>query len=402
MADRTAELEDAMLALQGAKGEAEEANISKTRFLAAAAHDLLQPLNAAKLFAALLNEHRDEMTSEQSKLVARVESGLLSVEDLLSALLDISRLDTAAPEPERIHFHDSETSFRALETQFSETFREQGLELRFAETDLCAYSDPALLRRILQNFVSNARRYTREGAVLIGCRRRGNNIAIQVLDTGVGIAERDQKAVFEEFHRLSEGAERTKRGLGLGLAIVDRIARLLGHEVSLRSELGIGSCFEVLVPRGKETHALSKTSPEGEQRSATSINGQFIVCIDNEKDILDGMSGLLERWGARPVTACTQEEALSELERLRVEHDQAPTLLLVDYHLDNKVTGLDVIVALRTASGTELPAAILTADYSKEISELVRAAGHALLHKPVKPAALRALINRILSRRVSA
>jgi signal transduction histidine kinase/ActR/RegA family two-component response regulator len=401
VADRTAELEEAMVALQGAKAEAEEANISKTRFLAAAAHDLLQPLNAAKLFAALLNEHRDEMTSEQSKLVARVESGLLSVEDLLSALLDISRLDTAAPEPDRVHFYVRDI-FRALETQFSETFKEQGLELRFAETNLCVYSDPALLRRILQNFVSNARRYTREGAVLIGCRRHGSKIAIQVIDTGVGIAERDQKAVFQEFHRLSEGADRNKRGLGLGLAIVDRIARLLGHEVSLRSELGTGSCFEVLVPRGKETHIRSKTSPEGEQRSSTSIDGQFILCIDNEQDILDGMSGLLERWGARPVTACTPVDALSELERLRAEYDQAPALLLVDYHLDDKVIGLDVISALRAASVTELPAVILTADYSKDVSELVRAAGHALLHKPVKPAALRALINRILSRRVSA
>jgi signal transduction histidine kinase/CheY-like chemotaxis protein/PAS domain-containing protein len=401
VADRTAELEDAMVALQGAKAEAEDANITKTRFLAAAAHDLLQPLNAAKLFAALLNEHRDEMTSEQSKLVARVESGLLSVEDLLSALLDISRLDTAAPEPDRVHFYMRDT-FRALETQFSETFKEQGLELRFAETDLCAYSDPALLRRILQNFVSNARRYTREGAVLIGCRRRGSNIAIQVIDTGVGIAERDQKAVFQEFHRLSEGAERTKRGLGLGLAIVDRIARLLGHEVSLRSVLGTGSCFEVLVPRGNETQTRSKISNKGEQRSATSIDGQFIVCIDNEPDILDGMSGLLRRWGARPVTAGSKEDALSELERLRVEYDQMPALLLMDYHLDDKVTGLDVIVALRVASGIELPAVILTADYSEEIAGLVRAAGHALLHKPVKPAALRALINRILSRRVNA
>ena len=401
VADRTAKLEDAMVALQDAKAEAEDANISKTRFLAAAAHDLLQPLNAAKLFAALLNEHRHEMTREQSKLVARVESGLLSVEDLLSALLDISRLDTAAPEPNRVHFPVRD-AFRALESQFSQTFKEQGLELRFVETDLCAYSDPALLRRILQNFVSNARRYTRDGAVLVGCRRQGDDIAIQVIDTGVGIAERDQKAVFEEFHRLSEGAERTKRGLGLGLAIVDRIARLLGHEVTLRSELGTGSCFEVLVPRGKDTQTRSKTAPAQERRAATSIDGQCIVCIDNEKDILDGMSGLLERWGARPVTARTEHEALDKINRLRLEHDQAPALLLVDYHLDNKVTGLDVIAALRAALGPELPAVILTADYSKEISELVREAGHALLHKPIKPAALRALISRILSRRVDA
>ena len=397
VADRTAELEKTMLALQGATAEAEEANISKTRFLAAAAHDLLQPLNAAKLFAALLNEHRTEMTNEQSRLVARVESGLLSVEDLLSALLDISRLDTAAPEPNREDFPIRNT-FRALEGQFAQTFKEQGLDLRFAESNLCVYSDPALLRRILQNFVSNARRYTREGAVLVGCRRRGDDIAIQVLDTGVGIAERDQKAVFGEFHRLSDGAERTKRGLGLGLAIVDRIARLLGHEIFLRSELGTGSCFEVVVPRGKAMMSGAEAAEVRDQRPATSIQGQCIVCIDNEEDILDGMLGLLERWGARPVTACTEQEALDEMERLHP--DQVPALLLVDYHLDNKVTGLDVITALREASGIELPAVILTADHSSEISELVRKAGHALLHKPIKPAALRALINRILSRRV--
>jgi CheY-like chemotaxis protein/anti-sigma regulatory factor (Ser/Thr protein kinase) len=349
----------------------------------------------------LLNEHRGEMTDEQSKLVARVESGLLSVEDLLSALLDISRLDTAAPQPKREDFAVRDT-FRALDAQFAQTFEEQDLTLRFAKTDLSVYTDPALLRRILQNFVSNARRYTRTGGVLVGCRRRGLNIAIQVHDTGVGIAERDQKAVFEEFHRLSDGAERTKRGLGLGLAIVDRIARLLGHEVTLRSELGVGSCFEVVVPRGKRTHVGAGSPFFREHRSATSIDGQFILCIDNEKDILDGMHGLLDRWGANPVVASTQEEALDEIEQLRRSGELSATLLLVDFHLDDKVTGLDVIAALRTAAGVELPAAILTADHSADVAELVREAGHALLHKPIKPAALRALINRILSQRVGA
>jgi len=312
-------------------------------------------------------------------------------------LLDISRLDTAAPEPNREDFLISE-AFKALEVQFSQTFAEQGLRLRFAETDLCVYSDPALLRRILQNFISNARRYTRNGAVLVGCRRRGDEVAIQVMDTGVGIAERDQKAVFEEFHRLSDGAERTKRGLGLGLAIVDRIARLLGHEVSLRSELGKGSCFEVVVPRGTR-RSIAGTSPAAaESRSATSIDGQFIICVDNEQDILDGMKGLLTKWGARPLVANTEQAALQILEKIRLEHGQAPALLLVDYHLDDGVTGLEVITALREGAEIELPAAILTADHSTEISDRVRDAGHALLHKPVKPAALRALINRILSR----
>lgn len=399
VADRTAELEDAMLALREAKGEAEDANASKTKFVAAAAHDLLQPLNAAKLFAALLNEHRDEMTDEQSKLVARVESGLLSVEDLLSALLDISRLDTAAPKPNREDFPVSE-AFNVLEAQFAQTFAEQGLRLRFVNTDLWIHSDQALLRRILQNFISNARRYTRSGAVLVGCRRRGSDVAIQVVDTGVGIALRDQKAVFEEFHRLSDGAERTKRGLGLGLAIVDRIARLLGHEVSLRSEFGKGSCFEVVVPRATGRPVADAKPQAAESRSATSIDGQYIICVDNEQDILDGMEGLLSKWGARPMVANTERAALEALEQIQHEHGQTPALLLVDYHLDDNVTGLEVIAALREKAGSELPAAMLTADHSTDISDRVRDAGHALLHKPIKPAALRALINRILSRQI--
>ena len=397
VADRTAEVEETMLALQEAKAEAEEANISKTRFVAAAAHDLLQPLNAAKLFAALLNEHRREMTDEQSTLVARVESGLLSVEDLLSALLDISRLDTAAPIPKREDFAVAEL-FTALDAQFSQTFEEQGLTLRFADSKLCAYSDPALLRRILQNFVSNARRYTRAGGVLVGCRRRGENIAIQVIDTGVGIADSDQKAVFEEFHRLSDGAESSKRGLGLGLAIVDRIARLLGHGISLRSVLGKGSCFEVLVPRGDDDCIRPERLAPTEQRAASQLGNQVVLCIDNEQEILDGMHGLLSKWGARPLIAGTLAEALTQLD----EGGAIPSLLLIDYHLDDGVTGLEVIDALRDKAGVALPAAILTANYTTEVADLVRDAGHALLHKPIKPAALRALINRLLARRAHA
>jgi Na+/proline symporter/signal transduction histidine kinase/ActR/RegA family two-component response regulator len=398
---RTAELESAMGALSAAKAEAEDANASKTRFLAAAAHDLLQPLNAAKLFAALLVEHRDEMTEQQAQLVARVESGLLSVEDLLGALLDISRLDTAAPVPRPEDIHIQEL-FTALETQFRETFADQGLGLRFARTDLAVHSDPALLRRILQNFVSNARRYTREGGVLVGCRRRGSNVAIQVIDTGVGIAERDQKAIFEEFYRLSDGAEQTKRGLGLGLAIVDRIARLLGHDISLRSTLGKGSCFEVVVPRGTGTARAPAAPDSVEHVATTAIDDQVVLCVDNEREILDGMYGLLSRWGAAPAVASNLDEALAELDRVHAERGRWPALLLVDYHLAHKVTGLEVIAAIHARTGEEIPAAVVTADHSAEVADRVRSAGHKILYKPIKPAALRALVNSSLSRRAAA
>ena len=402
VADRTAELESTMDALRAAKAEAEDANASKTRFLAAAAHDLLQPLNAAKLFAALLVEHRDEMTEEQARLVARVESGLLSVEDLLGALLDISRLDTAAPvpKPEDIRVRDF---FTTLETQFAETFADQGLDLRFADTNLVVHTDPALLRRILQNFVSNARRYTREGGVLIGCRRRDGEVAIQVIDTGVGIARGDQNAIFEEFYRLSDGAEQTKRGLGLGLAIVDRIARLLGHEISLRSELGKGSCFEVVVPCGKlATSAAARSVAVARGGSAVVVDNQIVLCVDNEREILDGMHGLLQRWGAAPAVAGDLDEALQVLEGLHAERGQWPALLLVDYHLDRKVTGLEVIAGVCARTGERIPAAIVTADHSAEVADRVKAAGHKILYKPVKPAALRALVNRCLNRRAAA
>ena len=396
--DRTAELQQTMLALQAAKAEAEDANASKTRFVAAAAHDLLQPLNATKLFAALLNEHRAEMPEEQAALVERVERGLLAVEDLLGALLDISRLATAAPEPKAEDFRVA-SAFEALEAQFAQAFAEDDLRLRFAETDLVVRSDPALLRRILQNFISNARRYTRSGGVLVGCRRRGDSIAIQVIDTGVGIADEHQQSVFEEFKRLSDANKQATRGLGLGLAIVERIARLLDHPVYLRSELGKGSCFEIVVPRASAGSRLESAPGRREPRAASSLDAQYILCVDNDSDILDGMRGLLQKWGAQPLTAGNREEALAEVQRLQTEHGQPPAILLVDYHLDDDVTGIEIVEAVCARTASPVPAVILTADHSDEVNERVRAAGHPILYKPVKPAALRALVTRLLSRR---
>jgi len=395
---RTAELHDTMLALQQAKAEAEEANVSKTRFLAAAAHDLLQPLNAAKLFAALLNEHREAMPAEQGELVERVESGLLGVEDLLSAILDISRLDTAAPEPQLEDFAIADV-FDALHAQFAQTFADDGLQLEFMKTGLFVRSDPALLRRILQNFISNARRYTREGRVLVGCRRRAGSVVIQVIDTGIGISEDDKPAVFEEFRRLTHSDKQTKRGLGLGLAIVERIARLLEHPVGLRSQPGKGSCFEITVPRAVSVGKPGADGKAREPRPTASLDGQFILCVDNEPDILDGMRGLLSKWGVQPRTAGNRDDAVAELVRLKQEHGCLPAILLVDYHLDAGLTGLDVIDAIVDEAGVTLPVVILTDDHTDEVIEKVRSAGYAILHKPVKPAALRALINRILSRR---
>jgi len=395
--DRTAELQKAMVALQQAKAEAEDANASKTRFVAAAAHDLLQPLNAAKLFAALLNEHRDNMPEEQQNLVTRVESSLIAVEDLLGALLDISRLDTAAPVPKMRVFPVSEM-FAALETQFAAAFAEHGLELRFVKSEAYVRSDPALLRRILQNFVSNARRYTLQGGVVVGCRRRGDQVAIQVVDTGIGIAAEDHKVVFQEFKRLGGRNKRAKRGLGLGLAIVDRIARLLGHPIGMRSEPGRGSLFEVVVPRAEAHESRPAISALRERQSPASLDGRYVLCIDNEESILEGMKGLLSKWGAKPLVATDLESALQQLYSIQNGHEVSPSMFIVDYHLEDTVTGIDVLKGLRAASSIEIPAIIVTADHTDAVRDEVRAAGDAILHKPIKPAALRALITRMLSR----
>ena len=396
---RTSELQETMIALQRAKADAENANTSKTKFFAAAAHDLLQPLNAAKLFAAVLKEQRDEIPEKQRELAGRIESGLVAVEDLLSAILDISRLDIAAPEP-KLEATPVAELFEALEGQFAQGFSEQGLKLRFAKTSLCVHSDPALLRRILQNFVSNARRYTRVGSVLVGCRRRSGNIAIQVIDTGIGIATEDQELVFEEFKRLHSGGKSTDRGLGLGLAIVVRIARLLAHKINMRSEVGKGSLFEVIVPRAHKNQAKRKAIDHIERRHAsTTLNGQFILCIDDEQDILDGMSQLLQNWGAQPLIATDVNTAIEQLQATWNNHGEYPTLLLVDYHLDDGVTGIDVIRTLREHANLDIPAIVVTANYTAAVLKEVRATGDPILHKPIKPAALRALMTRVLSRR---
>jgi len=396
---RTAELKETMVALQRAKAEAEDANTSKTKFFAAAAHDLLQPLNAAKLFAEVLKEQRDEMPEKHRELAGRIESGLLAVEDLLSAILDISRLDTAAPEP-KLEVIPVADVFEALDVQFAQGFTEQGLKLRFAKTSLCVHSDPALLRRILQNLISNARRYTRTGGVLIGCRRRSGSVTIQVIDTGIGIAAADQELVFEEFKRLRAGNKSTDRGLGLGLAIVVRIARLLAHKINMRSEVGKGSIFEVIVPLASKSKVRRKANNHIERRhSSTSLDGQFVLCIDNEQDILDGMRELLENWGAQPLIATNVNTAIEQLQATHDNHGKYPTVLLVDYHLDDSATGVDVIRTLRKHAGLDIPAIVVTADYTGAVLKEVREMGDSILHKPIKPAALRALMTRVLSRR---
>ena len=382
--ERTEELTRVNTALQLAKQQAETANLSKTRFLAAASHDVLQPLNAARLYAHSLTER--DRSAGNPDLAENVEASLDAVEEILTALLDISRLDAGAMKPEVTNFRVDEL-FRQLQRDFEPQAREKGLQLRFAATRLTIRSDRRLLRRLLQNLVSNAIKYTPSGKVLVGCRRRGTQLLIQVIDTGLGIPQAKQKAVFREFERLDQGA-RVARGLGLGLSIVERIATTLGHKLTLRSASGHGSTFEIMVPRavGQAAPALPIERSAG---SYAPLKGMLVVAIDNEPSIQDGMRLVLGGWGCDVITAADAAEALAALDL----SGRAPDAIVADFHLDQG-NGIEATVALRDALKCLVPATLLTADRSPEVRAQAEAAGMQILNKPLRPAALRALLSQ--------
>jgi len=380
--ERTEELTRLNAALARAKGEAEEANISKTRFLAAASHDILQPLNAARLYVASLVERKG--SGEDGRLVANIDASLEAVEEILNALLDISRLDSGAMKVEISKFCIDEL-LRQLEVEFAPLAREKGLKLIYVPSKLTVRSDRRLLRRLLQNLVSNAIKYTPAGRVLIGCRRRGGLLRINVYDTGMGIPQEEQRAVFAEFYRLDRGA-RMARGLGLGLSIVERIARVLDHPIQLASAPGRGSHFSIEVPLA--TPLLSEECPP---RAPCVELGQLadmaVLCVDNEPEVLNSMETLLGGWGCRVFKATDLNTALGAMAAAQA----VPHGLLVDYHLDEG-NGIEVIAALRRQFGADLPAILITADRNPHVREQARACAIQLLNKPVKPASLRALI----------
>jgi Na+/proline symporter/CheY-like chemotaxis protein len=390
--ERTEELTRLNAELARAKAEADDANISKTRFLAAASHDIVQPLNAARLYVTSLVERHG--SGEDARLVANVDASLEAVEEILGALLDISRLDSGALKPELANFRMDEL-MRQLEVEFAPLARTKGLELTFVPSTLSVRSDRRMLRRLLQNLVSNAVKYTPQGRVLIGCRQRGGRLRIDVYDTGLGIPQSKKRAVFKEFHRLDNGAK-VARGLGLGLSIVERIARVLDHGVDLQSRPGQGSRFSVDVPLAPALPGEART-PVSPRLDVSQLAGMLVLCVDNEPKILDGMETLLGGWGCRVLKAPDLTSALATLGEAKV----VPGGLLVDYHLDSG-NGIEAIGALRWRLGAELPAILITADRSPHVREEARTRGIQVLHKPLKPAALRALIAQWRVQRMAA
>lgn len=362
--------------LERAREEAERANRAKSRFLAAVSHDLAQPLNAAHLFThALAQQLRHPQYRDA---VANIDGALVSAEELLAGLLDISRLDAGGMRPQVRAFPIGEMLLH-LAAEFGVLAREKGLRLHCIATRAWVRSDPQLLRRVLQNFLANAVRYTASGRILLGCRRRGGALEIEVWDTGPGIAEADRALIFEEFRRLDQGGQ----GLGLGLAIAERMARLLDHPLRLRSTPGRGTVFALRVPLA----AAVEQPREIPAATAPAMPRRRVLVVDNDADVLRAMQALLEGWRCEVLAAATPERA----ERLATA--SPPDVLLLDYHLDGGATGLDLRERLIACIG-DRPTVIVTADHGESIARAAAAVGAHLLHKPLKPLALKSLMAR--------
>ncbi len=380
VAERTLELEDAL-------SEAERANASKSRFVAAASHDLLQPLSAAKLYVSSLeNEvHRPDLAERLEK----ANNALVSVEQILGALLDISKLDSglASVDYSTIKLDDM---LNQLNDELEPLARQKGLEFRIVHSKALVESDASYLRRILQNLASNALRYTETGGVLIGLRHRKSHVRVEVWDTGPGIPDQHQERVFDEFHRLNAKASPAD-GMGLGLAIVDRACRLLKHPLHLNSKVGKGTCFAVELPRSAAVEAKSRpeaTTPSGQ----VMLEHRIAVLIENDLELRSALTLNLENWGLDVLPCAT----LAEAEDVLAEVDIAPDVIIADYQLDDGALGTAAITALRARHG-DIPACLVTANRSSELSTICAGLGATLIHKPIDANALLVFLERSLA-----
>jgi len=374
--------------LRDAKKEAEQANLSKTKFLAAVSHDLLQPLNAARLFTGALEE---KVTGEPlAHLVSSVSHSLHGVEGLLSTLVDISKLDAGVITADITNFPVQQLA-NNLANEFSQIAESEGVEFSYVPSRCVVKTDSQLLARILRNFLSNAIRYTSAGRVLFGCRRCKEGLRIEVWDTGIGIPQSKLGDIFQEFKRLHPDEAGADKGLGLGLAIVEKISRILNHRVSVSSVEGQGSVFAVTLPYGDQQ--LLQVQPAiSSQGALQQLSGAVIWVIDNDPSICEGMRTLLQGWGAEVITAGSLESLTAQIEDI----NQPAELLIADYHLDHDETGFDVALRLNQQRTKPLPVLMVTANYSNELKHQALAEGFQLIHKPVKPLKLKMMLSHML------
>jgi signal transduction histidine kinase/CheY-like chemotaxis protein len=394
---RTQQLHEALRSIElanehlyGAKQRAEEASSLKSSVLISVTHDLLQPLNAARLTLSTLAEMME--SDSRAILIEQVDRSLVTLEDLLRTLLDISKLDAGALKPDARPLLMS-SLLASLRLEFEPLATKRGLKLRIAPSSLCVISDPMLLRRILQNLLANALRYTRRGGVLMGCRLQGDKVCVEVHDTGPGIPKAQQDAIFVEFQRGEAGAV-DQAGFGLGLSIVRRFATVLGHDVHLSSRLGRGSTFSVTLPR------TDPTSVAQERREVQRIDFQYsglegakILLIENDLASADAMALLLEKWGCDVAATMSTADALERVRAL----GGAPDAIVADLHLDDGESGMTAVDKIRRQFTGNIPALIVTADYSEEAAREAAVYGLEVLKKPIKPAEMRSLLSFLLS-----
>ena len=395
VAERTHELSELNRQLLLVNQQVERANHSKSRFLAAVSHDLTQPLNAAKLFTSSLLEmlpqgggQGEEQRAEQVRIARHIDDALGATEDLITDLLDISRLEAGKFKARKLDFALSDV-LGNLKAEFGVLAQAGEIQFSVVESRLAVYSDVRLLRRVLQNFLTNAFRYNPGGRVLLGCRRLGDKVRIEVWDNGPGIPLDKQEAIFDEFSRLDHSRTAREQGLGLGLAIARGISQVLGHQLSLRSWPGAGSVFAITL--NLATRPVMPSQVAAPVVRDSQLEGIRVLCIDNEEEILIAMASLLGRWGCEVRCAQNQEQALS-----LIGDGFLPQLVLSDYHLDDGKTGLQALHMIRLAHGNGIGGIIISADRKSELQTQIREHGFGYVSKPVKPLKLRALMNSLL------
>jgi signal transduction histidine kinase len=338
-------------ALQARTRELGEANRAKSRFIAAASHDLRQPLHALGLFVDRL--HGRVKAAERREIVEQIDAAVAAMDELFNDLLDISKLDAGVMTPTISDFPIAHL-LKRTESTFAATARKKGLSLRIVSNSAWVRSDSILLQRILLNLVSNAVGLTASGGIVVGCRRRGGQLRIEVWDSGPGIPKDQHQNIFAEFHQLGDPQHERGSGLGLGLAIVDRLCRLLDHQIELTSALGSGSRFSVIVPL-VAAQALTAEHEASVHAALGSISGKLVVVIDDDALVLDSMRGLLRSWGCDVVTAVSARVALAGL----AERDRTPDLIISDYRLSDGQNGIEAIEKLREAFNLSIPAFLI-------------------------------------------
>jgi signal transduction histidine kinase/CheY-like chemotaxis protein len=373
--------------LREQKNTAEDANIAKSRFLAAASHDLRQPLHALGLFVQALQE--TPLASRERQVIGNIRRSVDAMEELFNSLLDISRLDAGVVQP-HITTIPMAAVFDRVRFEYGPIARQKRLSLTVMKTSLLVRSDPSLLTRLIRNLLSNAVRYTDSGGVVLGCRRAGDQVRIEVWDTGKGIPVDRHEEIFHEFYQLHNPERDRRKGLGLGLAIVKRLAKLLNYPLELRSRLGKGSMFSITLPRGqREEYMPAESSPEA---SAFDLSDAMVLVIDDEAAVQEGMAALLRRWKCDVLTAGSGAEMIGKL----VSIQRLPDLIVSDYRLRGAENGIQVVEMLRNEFNVDIPALLVTGDTAPDRLRDAEASGLPILHKPLNPARLRTLIAHLL------